>query len=79
MTKITIPDDAETIRQLRAQLAEREAEIADLKTSIVAFGAIHAVNDAKTWGLPDGHIRAHFYDILKTAGARMDDFTRVQP
>ena len=57
--------------------ARLRAENADLKTSVVAFGAVHAVTYAKQWGLPDGHLHPHHYDILEKAGARMVDFTRA--
>lgn len=59
------------------EIARLKAENADLKTSVVAFGAVHAVTYAKQWGLPDGHLHPHHYDILEKAGARMVDFTRA--
>lgn len=51
-------------------------EIEDLRTSVVAFGATHAVGHARAFGLPPGHLFPDHYDILKRAGARMKDFTR---
>jgi hypothetical protein len=80
MARIVIPEPAdalETIRHLRAQLAERDAEIADLRTSVVAFGSAWAVDYAAKHGLPSGHLHPTHYDILRKAGARMDDFTRA--
>lgn len=59
------------------EIARLKDENADLKTSVVAFGAVHAVTYAKQWGLPDGHLHPHHYDILEKAGARMVDFTRA--
>nr|WP_314074725.1 hypothetical protein [uncultured Roseococcus sp.] len=52
------------------------AEIADLRVSVVAFGSVHAVNHARAFGLPPGHLLPDHYDILKRAGARMKSFTR---
>lgn len=54
-------------------------QVEDLKCSVVAFGAIHAVRHAEMHQLPPGHIYAVHYDILKNAGARMDDFARYDP
>lgn len=48
----------------------------DLRTSVIAFGAPWAVKYAEEWGLPQKHLDPRHYDILKRAGARMDDFTR---
>ena len=53
------------------------AEIADLKTSVVAFGAVWAVQYARDYGLPDNHLHPTHYDILLKAGARMDQFVRA--
>lgn len=52
------------------------AEIEDLRTSVIAFGAPWAVKYAEDWGLPPKHLDPRHYDILKRAGARMDDFIR---
>jgi hypothetical protein len=60
-----------------ARIEALEAENADLKTSVVAFGAPWAVEYARARGLPDGHLIAGHYDILAKAGARMDSFTRA--
>lgn len=59
------------------RIAELEAENADLKCSVIAFGALWSVEYAKLHGLPDGHIAAEHYDILDRAGARMVNFTRA--
>jgi hypothetical protein len=58
------------------RLAALEAENADLKSSVVAFGGPWAVQFAKMHGLPDKYLHQTHYDILKAAGARMDDFIR---
>ena len=58
------------------EIAALRAEIADLKTSVLAFGAPFAVEYAKMQGLPDGSLLAHHFDILKAAGGRMDSFIR---
>lgn len=63
---------------IEAAFAERDAEIRDLKTSVLSFGVIYMVPYAKSLGLPPGHLVAEHYDILKKAGARMDDFTRAE-
>jgi len=59
-----------------AALAEVEAQIADLKVSVVAFGAPSMVERARDMGLPDKHLFPEHYDLLARCGARMDDFTR---
>lgn len=51
-------------------------EIDDLRTSVIAFGGPWAVKYAEEWGLPPKHLDPRHYDILKNAGARMDDFIR---
>ena len=53
-------------------------EIADLKTWVIAFGAMWVQKHAKEWGLPDGTLFGAHYDILERCGARMDDFTRYE-
>lgn len=64
---------------LAAEVLQLREEKADLKTSVIAFGAPWAVEHARNMGLPDGHLLAGHYDILKAAGARMDSFTRATP
>jgi hypothetical protein len=54
------------------------AEIADLKTSVIAFGVLWGIKYAQANGLPCGHLHPEHYDILARAGARMDDFTRAE-
>lgn len=56
--------------------AELLAEIADLRLSVIAFGAPVMVEWAREAGYPKGHLYPSHYDILKRAGARMDDFVR---
>ena len=63
-------------REAGEEIARLRAENADLKVSVIAFGAVAAVAYARDWGLPDGHLAAHHYDILAAAGARMASFTR---
>lgn len=70
---------ADTIDALRAERDALAARVADLQTSVVAFGATWAVSYARDCGLPTGHLDPVHYDILKDAGARMDDFTRATP
>jgi hypothetical protein len=59
------------------RIAALEAENADLKSSVLAFGAPWAVTFARDRGMPDGHLHPTHYDILKGAGGRMDAFTRA--
>lgn len=54
-----------------------EGEIADLKLSVIAFAAPHAVCWSAERGFPPGHLHPTHYDILAKAGARMDSFTRA--
>jgi hypothetical protein len=53
------------------------AENADLKISVIAFGAPWAVQWARDFGMPDGYLHPEHYDLLAKCGARMDDFTRA--
>lgn len=64
---------------LRALLSERKAlreEIERLKGDVCAFAAPWAVEHARNFGLPEGHLFPNHYDILERAGARMVSFTR---
>lgn len=75
------PTTAEAIaawntRATQPDTALRE-EIADLKMSVIAFGAPWAVSHAKNIGLADGELHPAHYDILARAGAQMDSFTRA--
>ena len=54
-----------------------EAENADLKSTAIAYVAIAAVEAARDWGLPKGHLLPHHYDLLAKHGARMVAFTRA--
>lgn len=66
----------QAVLALIARVRELEAETADLKTSVVAFCAPWAVTYARSFGRPQGELHPAHYDILKKAGARMDDFRR---
>jgi hypothetical protein len=66
----------DSIATIRKALNALAAENDDLKISVVAFCAPWAVQYAKERNLPDGHLCATHYDILKRAGARMVDFVR---
>jgi hypothetical protein len=74
-----LPDDPCYLRAdlHTAALAARDAEIADLKTSVIAFCGPWAAKYAEDFGLPDGHLHPTHYDILAKCGARMDNFTRA--
>jgi hypothetical protein len=56
----------------------QQAEIDDLKISVIAFCGLWAVEYAKDHGLPPGHLFPHHYDILERAGARMASFKRAE-
>lgn len=74
-----LAEDAARAHDLALEVERLRAENADLKTSVTAFCAPWAAQIAKDHGLPDGHLFAGHYDILKNAGARMVDFTRYDP
>jgi hypothetical protein len=59
-----------------ARLAAMEAEIADLKVSVLAFAAPAAEAWARDHGLPKGHLHPLHFDLLQRCGARMHGFTR---
>ena len=65
-----LDEAADTIERL-------ERELAEASQTIVAFAGPWAVAYAKERGLPEGHLHAVHFDILKKAGARMDSFTRA--
>lgn len=56
------------------RIAALEQENAELRQSVVAFGAPWAVSYAKDFGLAEGELHPTHYDILEAAGARMDSF-----
>jgi hypothetical protein len=74
---MTTKDVSQGIRDLLQLVNDQRAEIADLKTSVVAFCAPWAAQYAEMFGLPAGHLHPTHYDILAKCGARMDDFTRA--
>jgi hypothetical protein len=57
-------------------LRQAADEIEDLRISVISFGAPWMVKYAQDWCMPQGHLDPTHYDILKRAGARMDDFVR---
>ena len=63
-----------TAATLRAQAAEIER----LRSDLIAFCGPWAATYARDHGLPDRHLHPTHYDILKNAGARMDDFVRAE-
>lgn len=70
-------ETAEKIWELiRPPEDERDAEIRDLKMSVVAFAAPSMVLWARDMGLPDNHLHPEHYDLLKRCGARMVEFKR---
>jgi hypothetical protein len=76
--------EGETHKELENLVSEaadaldaRDAEIARWKDRLIAYAAVWAASYARDHGLSDGHIAAEHYDDLEAAGARMDQFTRV--
>ena len=65
------------VSPLHKRAKELEAEIADLKLSVVAFAGIRAVEYAKLHGLPKDTLHPTHYDLLEKCGARLDDFARA--
>lgn len=63
--------------ELARQSAAKDAEIAEMRETIVAFAGPWAVQHAREHDLPKGHLHPTHYDILSKAGGRMDDFTRA--
>ena len=61
------------------EIERLRAEVAELRASVVAFGAPWAASYAEQHGAPKGAFHHRHYDILAAAGARMDDFTRWVP
>lgn len=77
------PSDRERLARLLVELIsekqrEMQAEMADLRYSVIAFAAPWATNWAQDHGLPRGHLHPTHYDILARAGARMTDFVRSE-
>lgn len=62
---------------LVAEIDALRAQTKDLKLSVVAFCGPWAVAHAQAAGLPSGHLHPRHFDILRDAGARMDDFVRA--
>lgn len=69
---------ADDIRAAVSEIERLRAENADLRTSVVAFGGVWAATHARETGLPDGHLHAVHFDILRRAGARMTGFQRFE-
>lgn len=61
------------------EITRLRAEVEELRTSVVAFGAPWAVRYAEQHGAPKGALHHRHYDILAAAGARMVEFTRWVP
>jgi hypothetical protein len=66
-----------TSAETLAYIQRLHAEIADLRCSVIAFGAPAMEEYARERGLPKGHLYPTHYDILERAGARMVSFTRA--
>lgn len=66
--------NGQTIANADVQALVREID--DLRVSVIAFGGPWAVKYAEANKFPTKHLAPSHYDILKRAGARMDDFIR---
>ncbi len=62
---------------LRPAVQSLEAELAEVRSTVVAFAAPWAVNYAKDMDLAPGELHPAHYDILEKCGARMDSFRRA--
>jgi hypothetical protein len=71
------PSEPDALQSAQARIAELERENADLKQSVIAFCAPHAVRYAQDFGLPKDHLHPAHYDLLARCGARMNSFTRA--
>jgi hypothetical protein len=59
-------------------IAALSRDLEDLRMSVIAFAAPHAVRYAEEFGLKPGELHpTHFY-ILERSGARMVDFRRAE-
>lgn len=67
------------MRDAAAEIERLREEVAELRTSVVAFGAPWAASYAHDHGAPSGALHHRHYDILAAAGARMVNFTRWVP
>lgn len=70
LTAIALDRGREEIERLRA-------EVADLKSNVVAFAGPWAAQYSRTFGLPKDHLHPAHYDLLERCGARMDSFKRA--
>lgn len=69
--------DAEFARRLERERDEARAEVEKWKHHFITFACIHAAAYGKEhYG--DGYMHPAHYDLLKEAGARMDDFKRAE-
>ena len=60
----------------RARRVEVEAEVADLKQTVIAFAGPAAARYALDAGFAKGELHPTHYDVLARCGARMVDFKR---
>jgi hypothetical protein len=77
------PSERPEVVRLLLEFAEetkraQQAEIEDLRISVIAFCGLWAVQYAKDQGLPPWHLFPDHYDILERAGARMESFKRAE-
>ena len=66
-----LSDMADEITRLRA-------EVERLRKMALPFVAVHGERWSRERGLPDWHMAAHFYDMVKDLGGRVDGFIRVE-
>lgn len=68
---------ATRLREAADALERAQRERDDLRLSVIAFAGPHAARYAQEFGLAPGELHPTHYDILESAGARMDDFRRA--
>ena len=69
--------DAKMRIEVKTALSRLSEENESLKSSVIAFAGPWAAEWAEMHELPKGHLHPTHYDLLKSCGARMDDFTRT--
>lgn len=67
------------MREAARRIEADAARIEELEAKVIAYCLPHADLWAQNHGFPNRHYHWQYYDDLKDAGARMDDFTRLGP
>jgi hypothetical protein len=64
------------MKDLHIELMDAREEVAKWKQNFIAFAIVHAGQYGKDHFGKEGRLHFLHYDLLKEAGARMDDFKR---